>query len=170
MRLSVLFIFVCLTALGVVHRDAKSAERREEILAFDPAAVTEIKMSRDGLHIVASRLPGSKSFKITQKKENKITTCKSNGDFYRIISSISTFWSLRPLSEIEASIANKASRIDIDIEFGPEMNTGIWQFYLSKQKFPVVGRSENSGKSYELDLPAISLERLSQGCRTKGAR
>jgi hypothetical protein len=155
--------------------DIKAAEmpgqQREEILAFDPHAITELSAEAIGLRLIAHRWDLESPFYIAVFTRTGINTCMGGHGFVQVLRSLQSLRIVRMLSDVETRQLQDGTSLAIRLRFvaTTEIDLGEWTFYLPRQvDAPIAVQSEHMKSAAELPIGRQPFASLNQGCHTLG--
>ena len=158
--------------LAFSNARAVEVSRGEEVLAFDPNAITELSMKTDKLRLVAHRGKPGQAFLIAVFTPSGLETCTGGDGFALVLTALRSLRVQRNLSVEETRRLQEGNLHSIRISLVANDDIAIdeWTFFLPEAKDgPVIGQSERMDVATELSLERQPFMLLEKGCRGLGA-
>jgi hypothetical protein len=165
-------ILVCLlTRYSDACADEVPRQQGEEILAFDPQAITELSVQANGLRLIAHRWDARGPFYIGMFTRGGIDTCIGGDGLMQVLRSLQSLQIVRMLSDVETRQLRDGTSLSIRLRFvaTTEIDLGEWTFYLPPQiGSRIAVQSEHMERAAELPIRRRPFISLKQGCHALG--
>jgi hypothetical protein len=142
----------------------------EEVLAFDPLALTELSVQASGLRLIAHRWGLDSPFYIAAFTHSGVSTCKGGDGLMQVLRSLHSLRVVRVLSEVETRKLQEASSrtIRLRLTAANDIDVGEWAFYIATFGERVVVQSEHMDYATEVQIGPEAIGIIRQGCRKLG--
>jgi hypothetical protein len=171
-RSAITLVCLCVTVWNAWAASDLPPQQGEEVLAFDPHAITELSMSTKDLRLVAHRWRSNgQPFLIAVFTPNGLDTCAGGVGLVRALGGFQSLRTVRTLSAGETHQLQNGSSELVHLRFIADKDIEVdgWTFYLPAHPGDkVIGQSEHMERAAELSVGTEPFLLLKQGCRALG--